>query len=327
MTRLAPSPNFELMSANTTTPSRPGPRCSRPQTRHLLALALVVIFAGALWPRTARAGGGILLAITEVDSDGSEVWWWETPEEPAWSHTDQALRTLLSELDLAVIDPAALPDAPSVSRVVYGTPHLSPNNALNLGSLFGASRVITGEVRFEALPPSPVFGETGVRAHVDLHVFSTTTTIELLPIQLTEEAWGDDVQSARADALVQGVERMRLLFEHTSSLNEAQVGIQTDEPVLVITGLTRAAPLVEMKKLLKSRSDVQDAVELWAAEGVIAVEVNPGTQDPPELVSRAVDELLGHSFDSFLVQEISRTGNRIEVNVTRKLPTEASTSR
>src|SRR5690606_94621 len=132
---------------------------------------------------SASASGGILLAVTETAPDGTQSYWWTSPESPAWSAFDDSLRTTLNELGLAVIDPQTMANPPKVSRVVYGDAPLSTTNALNLGSLFGASRVISGEVQVEDTAPSPVFGEAGARVTVSLHIYSTSTSIELLPIE------------------------------------------------------------------------------------------------------------------------------------------------
>src|SRR5688572_26665273 len=119
---------------------------SLPRALSLLCFTLLV--SGL--PATAFAGGAtLLLAVTEVAEDGEATFWWTSSKDPAWTETDRALRGLLAVRGLPDVDPATQPEAPVISQVVYGHAHLSATNAINLASLFGASRVLTGSVRYE----------------------------------------------------------------------------------------------------------------------------------------------------------------------------------
>lgn len=275
-----------------------------------LSLALLVA------PSLTLAQSGILLAVTEVDAArGEATYWWTEPAQPRWTRSDQAMRGMFEALQLSVLDPALVPAASELSKRVYDRPHLSHTNAVQLAGLLGASRVLVGTVELVPGEALALLGETSVTARFDLHLLSTQSTIELLAFQLEQTAFDGDPEVARQRALDGGLERMRTMLERAGGLAETQIGVQTEEPVLVITGLRRGKPLVAIKRQLKSRGDIQDAMELWAAEGVIAVEINPGEIDSPERVSSAVEELLMFPFEGFRVQLIRREAGRFEIAV------------
>jgi len=282
----------------------------------------VLALCAALAPATAYAEPGVLLAVTEVDADAQARYWWTSSEAPEWTGTDRALMATLETIGLSAVDPSSDPAAPRISSVVYGHPHLTATNAINLASLFGAPRVIAGTVAYERLPAPPPLETSGARVDVDLHVFATSSSIEVLPLELEEVAYAETFEAARERALERVLERVEALLSHTRALAEARVGIPSQEPVLVVTGLREAGPLIALKRFLKQRDEIDDALERWAAEGVIAVELNPEVVDEPTVIMRAIDALLRHQFDGFVVREVSRDGNRVELMVqrTRRAP-------
>lgn len=288
----------------------------------LLALSLAgALMAGLSAPAAAQQPGGtLMLVVTEVDESGEARYWWTSSQSPQWTATDAALRELLHSLGMKDLDPGSLRGAPAISQVVYGHPHLTPTNAINLASLFGASRVLTGTVTYESAPAAPLRAWPGARVRADLHVFATNTTVELLPLSLEEVAWAPTAIEAHAEARRRLLARLGTLLEHSAALDEVQVGVETGEPVLVLTGLRKAAPLVEIKRQLASVSGVNDVSELWAAEGVLALEINPATQDDPALVTRAIDATLRHNFEGFILQEVAREPLRIELTVIPREP-------
>jgi len=285
----------------------------------LKRLLVAIVFVLSLWPSNSRADG-VLLVVTEVQPNGEQAFWWATPKQPRWTASDQALRSLLKGLGHPVIDPAAMTSPPSFSQRVFGRPHLSTTNALNFASLFGASRLITGDVVLSHVK-APLSKTPGVQVRVNLHLFATHTTVELLPLQIEATAYADSLAQAEADARKQVMGRVRALLAHTGGLIEANVGIETQEPVFVLTGLDHARPLVDIKRALKKDAAVTDAVEVWAAEGVIAIEINPGQVDSPTQVTQALDRLLKERFDDFEVHEVRRDGQRIELRIQRRIVT------
>lgn len=260
---------------------------------------------------------GVLLTITETDT-GAPSFWWENPAAPTMTSTDRLLLQQLNALGFDAIDPSALTHPPSVSRRIFGHPHLSTTNALNLASLYDANRLLTGAARYLDLPPEGAIALHGARVELDLHLFAATTTVELMPLQVTATAYAKSPDAARAEALKQAQGRLGALLVSARGLVEAEVGVESAEPILVLTGLDRARPLVMIKRQLKSRDDVRDAREVWAAEGVIAVELNPGVVDEPARVLRAIDGLLLHDFEAFALEEVARDGQRIELRVVPK---------
>jgi len=277
-------------------------------------LALIGLLVSPL----SAAAQGVLLSVTHLDGD-QEHYWWAEPNTPRWTESDEALKTILSDIGVPVVDPSTMPDPPQISRLVYGHGRLSTTNAINLAVLFGAKRLITGVTVVEPVGPSPIFGYPGFKVSLDLHVFTTNTTVELLPVAIEEVAFAEDANEARRRATERAFARARLMLAHLPALQEAEVGVPSAEPVLVVTGLEDAAPLVELKRQLKTFEGVTDVMEVWAAEGVVAVEINPGALDDPTLILNAIDHLLRQDLPGFSLQEVSRDAQCVEVIALPKL--------
>jgi len=298
-------------------PRHPSPQRGRFLSQVLIAWAATLFF---LWaPHTpALAQGQIFLAVTEVDAQGKQSYWWQNPQDPQWTQSDHELRQLLTTVGLSALDPTTLTDPPRVSSVVYGKPHLSTTNAINLASLFGAQHLLTGTVRLEEAHLPAMHRPYKATLHMDMHFFATNSTIEVMSIALEVESFGLTPAEALLSARAQGRQRLAPFFRRSLTLADSDGGVAWHEPVLVFTGLERGRPLVEIKRQLKTLPGIDDVMEAWAAEGVIAVEINPGQVDAPEFVFGATDALLRMTFADIQVYEVNRDATRIEVAVTHR---------
>ena len=277
-----------------------------------------------LLPQWAQAKEGKLITlITEREADAPASFWWTSATEPSWTMTDLALHSALQSRGLSILNPAELPSPPTISQVVYGHAELNSSAAINLASIFGTPKLLVGEIAYDTLPKLALTGESGVQVKVALSLLSTNSSVELLRIELESLAYHSSPEQARAEALDDALNRIAETLTQAGQLQEHQHGVELNEPTIVLTGLRDALPLVAIKRALKENPEVDDVFELWAAEGVIAIELNPGVDDAPELIVRLTDSLLRTPFDDFLLQEVKRESKRIEIAVAPK-PIEGS---
>lgn len=269
--------------------------------------------------------GGLLCIITEhpsaalqkpSPSDSPKFWWSNSPTFTATT-TDLTLLSALRAAHIPVIDPATFPNPPQLSQRVFGRPDLSDANAQNLASLFGASFVLRGDATCDPLPPSVYLREqAGAHASLSVRLMSTRTEQALLSLRLDAAAFAPDTPSACTQALAVIASRLQENLQHATSLQDAQAPIwDGDEPLIILSGLNHAAPLVQLKKHLRTNPEVKDIFERWAAEGHIALDINPGLPDSPESVRALVDSLLTASFPGFRLSPLPAEGRDLRLEL------------
>jgi hypothetical protein len=224
----------------------------------------------------AAADAQILPLITER-SGGSSSFWWEEPADPAFSDFEQAL---LREAAGLIIDVSTLSDPPGVSRI-YRVPDLSATNARNLGGLFEANQVLVGDL---------VVGESEMAAGGFFWVAEAEISYRLLSVDVEVThaesrriflGRGTDAAAARDAAVSHAAEYLAEVVSRLQSRLDPTAEADATSPTLLLIGLERAATLVALKGELRRHGEiVTDVREVWASEGVIALEVElaPGKQ-------------------------------------------------
>jgi hypothetical protein len=282
---------------------------SRRWTQASLAVAALLL----LMASSAPARADVLMVVSELD-DAGEHFWWSQPKSPELGRFETLMSTLSAERAPMLIDPRQV-EAPSVSQVVFGRAELGVVNAINLASLYGASRVIHGQLRVEQCAAAPMLSLVGVRVSVELHVHATQSAIELLSVQLDETRYARSKEQAEQAALAAAGARIVRLFEQSGALQPSDLRIEVGEPVLLLSGMQTARPLVDVKKALKSSELVVDVVERWSTEGAIALELNPAQVDEPSFVFEQFERALRETYLGFTLQELQRDDERVEVLV------------
>jgi hypothetical protein len=168
----------------------------------------------------------------------------------------------------------------------------------------GADFVVKGDVDF-AFGKRRVFGLGELEAGANVELFSADKRDEFSrsfeirrrrfasePRQLLEP-----VRKEIATAIAAQVEGF--LEQH-----EMPIGVELDEPLIGLEETGKAVNFRKVRAFLSGLKDVDSAVVNWAAEGVIALELNPDGEDGRQLYQRAVEKLLSNRFSDFRLEEI-----------------------
>lgn len=264
---------------------------------------------------TARAddsGSGIgqsralLLLITEHvegEEETSPRYWWSQPGEPAWTKTDAVVRRQLGERDVDVVEP---PDGTRLSRV-YRRPDLSAENIAGLASVVGADRVLSGRVVYEPTRLSAP-GLVGSRANADLQVLDVggAEPEVLRSFEVVRSGWATDSSEARRQARKALGAAVGTLVGRVAAASSGPVGVEGREPHLVFRAVRRRRALERIREGLHGLEIVEGTQVAWMAEGLLAIEINPGRHDDWGRVDRAAEQLATEELTDMQIERRSR---------------------
>ncbi len=281
----------------------------------------------------------VLFLITErlVSTEGETEqtsFWWSNPAEPAWTGTDRQLMDALETHRIAFLRPG---DETRISRI-YQRPQLSTNNAAALGSVLGARRIVLGDVTYQRTSPLAPTGLRGVVAEASLKLIDVTASSpEVLRTYRFERSIY--VEASRGDG-GESLERARRrlmppvaeLLAQTLSIVSGEVGIEDNELLLKFHGLERMAALKAIRRTVEALDPIEQTAVRWAAEGVIALELNPDRSADTQLVRRAADALRTHNFSPLRLKprsadERDGEGAAFEVRITGTFPSTSEETR
>lgn len=268
-------------------------------------------------------GGGkeVLPLITETvereeDSDPKVGYWWRNATEPKWTETDRALEDGLRKSSGRMMRPGG--DV-RISRI-YRTPELSVDNAVALGSVVGARRIVVGEVRYHLEKSALLPALNGVRAEAELQILdaasSEPTVIQSFDFERSvydSDGDGDVLETARS-TVGEGVGR---LIGRSLSSASGPVGVGGEEPLLVLHDVERGEALSRIRSFVGQLDAVEQSRVRWASEGLVALEINPGETDDSEAIRYAARALVNHDFDRMTVSDRHKTlaGDFVELGV------------
>lgn len=242
--------------------------------------AASVVILLLLVPDLASAGGTLpLVSVTE----GSTVsgWW---VEARGLSTFETRLLGALPD-QVALVDPAALAGGPRVSRI-YRVPQLSPQNAVNLGGLYGASRVLVGAATFRPVSVAERLGLVGVELIVRVQWLAVPSGAVLLQADLRGAGWAHTAAEARRLAEARVSTDLVDLLAGTARNLSGQIGVDRAEPYVVVRGIWDLQALRAFEKGVRGAPGVRDARLAWVADGVLAFDLNPATDEDRAFVSR-----------------------------------------
>jgi hypothetical protein len=282
-----------------------------------LGISLAVALSGASEvfaqsnkaPPTAR---DVLLLITEkVALERGESpavrYWWIEPDSPQWTESDERLRDEIAEAGVELV---SLSGQQRISRI-YRMPSLSLSNAATLGSLLGARRVIVGTISYQRQPGIDVLGLQRVDASAEVSLMSAESG-ESEPLQrftVEREAFAADPDEALERVRREASAALATVVASTLMRGAGPVGVHTDEQLIGLRNVDSARALEAIKTFLEGLDEVDAVGVRWAAEGLIALEINPGDTDSEatlEYVSRA---LTNQSFEDFAVSTRANTSS------------------
>jgi|GEM_PF-2268880 hypothetical protein len=236
----------------------------------------------------------LMVFLTEevrAAQDAREVaFWWKDFSSPVWTETDRALTRALERSGGVVAKPGAA--GKKVSRL-YSTPYLPDENAASLAGLLGSSDAFVGAVIYEVIPSELPVAKVGWRALVSLELVDAATQRPVgQRIVIERVVFANNKDAGLKEARAQVADGLAKLMLRTRQRAKGPVGLAADtereEPYVVLRKGERSAALETLRRSLLAVEGVDDVVVRWVARGHIALEINPGKEDDPLLVQRAV---------------------------------------
>lgn len=273
------------------------------------ALIIVAVFAMVPLSSASAQQGGVAVLITEVVGEGIGAeepgprFWWSGGSEPSWTASDRLLfETLISE----GVEPFS-PQSVNISRI-YRRPHLPLVNGAQLGGLLGADRVLVGTITYRPMAPTAPLRLPGiiVEAEVELTAAGATDGVSLQRYTVSREVYGEFSTELLTEAKELGTRALGEVLGRSLRRTGGEVGSLNLTQVLALRNVQSAANLDAMRRRLLDLDEVESVVERWASEGIIALEINPGSNLSPDLFEYVIRVLENHSFDDFQLQRSPR---------------------
>lgn len=274
----------------------------------VLALQMVASVASAqATAQTPKSSNDLLLLITEkVDGRLNNAptptlhYWWEQSAAPNWSASDKIIREVLGQKQVGVLTPSG---KVQISKI-YRRPELSAGNAATLGQLVGAKKVLVGTITYSLAEPVEALGLRRVSAYAEIQLMPAESgasplqrfTVEREVFSPAGDGSGDEALKQAREELSQA---LGTLVAATARRGSGPVGVQGEERYIGLRNAESAETLQEVIQFLEGLDVVKKVRVRWASEGVIALEINPGTQDSSDTIEYAIRALSSQSFEKF----------------------------
>ena len=266
------------------------------------SLRCILVLIGLCLACTATASP-LMLTICETENNQTTAWWLSHPELAVY-WVEQFARQ-----GIDTVDPAQVQNAPRLSPTVYGQIPLSDNNAKTLASLFGASDVINGTIKWDC---QTMDAHTSCRADAKLSLVSGSK--KSLPLNYSISAKASDKSEAQKIAAANLVTRMApVILSRTPETGDIPAIIA--KPVVVFDPLPDADTLVALRKRLKRVQGISDVAERWISAGMLAIELNP---EEPQMSTEQFNSLIQAFLaiqDELNIHETKRSPNGVVLEV------------
>lgn len=168
-------------------------------------------------------------------------------------------------------------------------------------------RALVGTVTYERLAPVAPLELTGWRARATVELVSTSGDApEVIRTFTLERAAFDADSDAALQRGRQTIARaLADLLARSLSRLGGPVGVDAGERLIGLRGAGSASIYREIVSNLKKLDSIRDVQVRWAAEGLIALEINPGSQDPDDRVAAAVRALRETEFEGFMLAPVA----------------------
>lgn len=268
----------------------------------LVTFVALTMFAVASFAQATPDAVSVLLTESVLESEESApdvMYWWSRPDAPTFSKTDELLESQMLARGVKWTRAAKT----KISRV-YLRPNLPDENAAVLGDLLGADKVYTGTVEYERFDGA--LSSVGWRARVHAQLVDAKTQRAvgepiLLERIVVSRRVGDDVLGKIRVSVA--TDLARLLVRHLAS-SRGPIGFERyPERLIVLRRAGQGAAVERALDELVKLPEVEEAHIRWATQGFIAIEINPGKDDPDSIVEVAarslaqarVDEQMGYA--------------------------------
>lgn len=248
---------------------------------------LIGLAAMAISP-LAAADDGLLVLVTEETADDTGVeqsYWWASGATPAWSPTDVALRDALRGSGAGFSEPG---DISTLSKI-YRRPTPTDVNATAMATVFGRTKVLVGTVRYRATALRPL-GLVGWTAEVAVRLVDkgSSGAQVLRSVTLDRSRWAGSDDEARTALRADVATAIAAAVSGGLRRNTAPVGLDAQELMIGIVAPSSRAAIDGVRQKLQSLAGVTGVQESWAAEGIVVMEINPGTVDARESIQQYV---------------------------------------
>lgn len=279
--------------------------------KRLLIIPILVLL---VVPSDARAQDGLLPLVVQESggveqSGGAEFWWSGGP--PAWTDFDRELQRAMGSAGHAMVQPS---QAAHISKI-YRRADLSETNAVALGSVLGASRVLLGRVVIEPLPGRPL-GLAGARVVVEVALLEKGAEGVKRLAEFVVERVAYDADPAAATEGARRSAARAVVGQVASGPRRVSgpIGVAAAEPLVVVSAPSRAA-LEAVKAQLAAAPEVDRVEVRWAAEGLVALELNPQGVDSRAVVHGAASRVAQDPPPGLLVVTLPPEGDDLHLEV------------
>lgn len=271
-----------------------------------LVVALLAWTPFAAWADS----GDVVVLLTEIVGegvDGSSAdqvgFWWSSADNPQWTKSDDAVFQGLREAGVGPMTPQKV----NISRI-YRRPGLSPANAAQLGGLLNVNRVLVGQIEYRPIKAVAPLGYHGVevRAEVELVAAGSTDGVSLQRFTVQRRVYGSASDALLEEARAITGAALGEVMGRSLRRSGGEIGVQGGATLLAVRNVERAANLESLRSRLLAIEEVDRVVERWASEGIIALEINPGSNTPDDIAEYVFRVVENHEFDDFRIQRSER---------------------
>ncbi|MBQ9396342.1 MAG: hypothetical protein IJU23_12640 [Proteobacteria bacterium] len=209
----------------------------------------------------------ILMTIAETENGQTDAWW---PNQPGF---DKQWQDIFERQGISLVHPEEIHNYPRLSPTIYGQKPLSDNNAATLASLFGASGVINGQVTWKCHAI-----DKHQRCSADIRLKYIYGPNGQISLDRTLTAVAPTAQDAKKYVMTRLAADVAMpVIAHAQAAKNTDIPRIIDKPVIIFDPLPDADTLVALRKQLKRVPGIEDVAERWAADGMLAIEINPAS--------------------------------------------------
>lgn len=207
----------------------------------------------------------LLTTISETEDGHTQTWWPHSPEKNLpWIET-------FEKFAIQIRDPQQSQHAKRLSPMIYKPETLSNGNARNLAALFESKFAVNGEISWQC--------------HEEKFIQCTgNAKLALLDDKTTLYEHSQTYSASAANkSLAKKQIRAHLAFDIAAAISkfdtpQPEIPKLSHNPVIAFSALPNADTLVAIRKTLKRLPSVSDIREIWTANGILALEINPGSE-------------------------------------------------
>ena len=289
----------------------------------ILASGLFIMLWSSLAVAQQQDDDSLVVLLTEKTEVRGEAptsdYWWSSPSSPSWTETDNALRERLHAEGIGVQEPS------SDSRIskIYRRPGLSFANASTLAELIGGEHFVVGDVTYRQNADVGPLGAAHVEATAEVSIARTgaPSLQSGKTLTLTRNGYGTSANDALSKSRSELASALGQILVVNLEKGPGRVGWSSGERLIGLRRAASGSSLEGVRDFLESLDGISRVEVRWASQGVIALEVNPGKEDPADTLEYAVRALSNQTFEDFV---LARQPNPVSDELAEFLVSEAT---